>query len=58
MERGMNAQQYMLRDVTDWQPVIGRKFCGPQPVKMPSYGRVIALPQVGGLHHRYEHRVA
>jgi transposase InsO family protein len=31
---------------------------GRRPVQMPSCGRVIALPQVGGLHHRYERRVA
>ena len=31
---------------------------GTRPVQMPSSGRVMALPQVGGLHHRYERRVA
>jgi len=30
----------------------------PRPVQPPSLGRVIALPQVGGLHHRYERRAA
>ena len=30
----------------------------PRPVQPPSLGRVIALPQVGGLHHRYECRAA
>jgi transposase InsO family protein len=29
-----------------------------RPVQPPEAGRVIALPQVGGLHHRYERRAA
>ena len=28
----------------------------PRPVAPPTAGRVIATPQVGGLHHRYERR--
>ena len=30
----------------------------PRPVQPPSLGRVIAFPQVGGLHHRYERQAA
>jgi len=29
-----------------------------RPVHLPERGKVIAFPQVGGLHHRYERRVA
>lgn len=29
-----------------------------RPVQPPAMGRVIAVPQVGGLHHRYERRAA
>ena len=29
-----------------------------RPVAPPTAGRVIAIPQVGGLHHRYERRAA
>jgi len=29
-----------------------------RPVLSPGYGRVIALPRVGGLHHRYDRRAA
>jgi hypothetical protein len=29
----------------------------PRPVTPPSAGRIIAIPEVGGLHHRY-HRIA
>ena len=30
----------------------------PRPVEPPELGHVIALPQVGGLHHRYTRRAA
>jgi len=30
----------------------------PDPREVQSIGKVVALPQVGGLHHRYERRVA
>ena len=30
----------------------------PRSVQPPSFGRVIEIPQVGGLHHRHERRVA
>ena len=30
----------------------------PRPVVPLTAGRVIAIPQVGGLHHRYERRAA
>jgi len=29
-----------------------------RPIQPPSLGKVIELPQVGGLHHRYERRAA
>jgi putative transposase len=30
----------------------------PRPVQPPDRGRIVSLPQVGGLHHRYERRAA
>jgi hypothetical protein len=30
----------------------------PRPVQSMDVGRVVAIPQVGGLHHRYERRAA
>jgi len=30
----------------------------PRPIQTPDDGRIIAIPQVGGLHHRYERRAA
>jgi hypothetical protein len=29
-----------------------------RPAQPPEAGRVVAVPQVGGLHHRYERRAA
>ena len=31
---------------------------GPRRVQPPDAGRIVAIPQVGGLHHRYERRAA
>ena len=30
----------------------------PRPVQPATLGRVVSVPQVGGLHHRYERRAA
>jgi len=30
----------------------------PRPIQLPRIGRVVAIPQVGGLHHRYERLAA
>ena len=30
----------------------------PRPMATPADGRIVAIPQVGGLHHRYERRAA
>jgi transposase InsO family protein len=29
-----------------------------RPIQLPAMGRVVAVPQLGGLHHRYERRAA
>jgi hypothetical protein len=30
----------------------------PRPVMPPGNGAIVAIPEVGGLHHRYERRAA
>jgi transposase InsO family protein len=30
----------------------------PRPIQPPDAGRIIAIPEVGGFHHRYERRAA
>src|SRR5215469_6418600 len=37
---------------------LGKDAPEPRPVHPPELGRVVAIPQVGGLHHRYERRAA
>ena len=37
---------------------LGKDCPEPRPIQPPSAGTVVAFPQVGGLHHRYERRAA
>jgi putative transposase len=37
---------------------LGKDAPEPRAVQPPSIGRIVALPEVGGLHHRYERRAA
>jgi transposase InsO family protein len=37
---------------------LGKDSPEPRPIQPPELGQVVALPQVGGLHHRYERRAA
>jgi putative transposase len=37
---------------------LGKDAPDPRAVHPPELGRVLAIPQVGGLHHRYERRAA
>jgi putative transposase len=37
---------------------LGKDSPAPRAVEPPEQGRVIAIPQVGGLHHRYQRRAA
>jgi len=37
---------------------LGKDSPDPRPVQPPAIGPVVAVRQVGGLHHRYERRAA
>jgi len=37
---------------------LGKDAPESRPVQAPGDGTIVAIPQVGGLHHRYERRVA
>jgi len=37
---------------------LGKDSPQSRPISPPREGRVMAVPQVGGLHHRYERRAA
>jgi hypothetical protein len=33
---------------------LGKDTPSPRPVTPPSAGRIVAIPEVGGLHHRFD----
>jgi len=37
---------------------LGKDTPEPREIQVPEKGAVVAVPQVGGLHHRYERRAA
>ena len=37
---------------------LGKDAPTPRPVQPPEMGKVVALPVLGGLHHRYERQAA
>ena len=37
---------------------LGKEAPEPRRVQPPEEGKIVALPEVGGLHHRYERRAA
>jgi putative transposase len=37
---------------------LGKECPRPRPIQFPLAGNIIAFPEVGGLHHRYERRAA
>jgi transposase InsO family protein len=39
-------------------PSLAKDTPEPRPVRPPELGPVVAIPRVGGLHHRYERRAA
>jgi len=44
-------------DTTRPHQALGNNSPRPREVEPPARGRIVALPEVGGLHHRYQ-RVA
>jgi putative transposase len=37
---------------------LNKDYPYPRPIQPPSAGKVVAFPEIGGLHHRYEGRAA
>jgi putative transposase len=52
--RGVLAEYvaYYMRSRTHL--ALAKDSPAPRPVQLPSVGRIVATPQVGGLHHRYD----
>jgi hypothetical protein len=45
--------------ITDREHIyLGKDSPEPRAIQPPEMGSVAAVPQVGGLHHRYERRAA
>src|ERR1039458_2945082 len=47
---------YYHRSRTHWG--LNKDAPEPRPVQGPEEGKIVSLPQVGGLHHRYERLAA
>jgi hypothetical protein len=57
LHRGLRAYfSYYLRSRTHLS--LGKDAPVPRAVQPPRLGRVVELPEVGGLHHRYERLAA
>jgi len=37
---------------------LGKDCPEPRPIQPPGMGPIVAVPRIGGLHHRYERRAA
>ena len=55
---GSNARGTQAGRVTPFFLVVSKDAPEPRPVQKADAGRIVAIPQVGGLHHRYERRAA
>jgi hypothetical protein len=44
--------------LTAASPALNKDAPIPRPLAGPNDGRIVAIPQVGGLHHRYERQAA
>ena len=44
----------------EWRTHLGLNKDAPEPrqVQPPAQGKIVAFPEVGGLHHRYERKAA
>lgn len=57
----MGIREVLTAPHSPWQNAYVERFKDapiPRPVAPPRAGRVVAIPQVGGLHHRYERHAA
>ncbi len=59
LRQQLDLWQIVRRYVSDYhgartQLALGKDAPEPRCVQLPEEGRVIEVPEVGGLHHRYE----
>jgi len=58
MEVGAEYNKEQLHGKKYFAELLEKESPEPRKVHPPELGRVISIPQVGGLHHRYERRAA
>jgi len=57
-ELPMESLQPRIRTITDSPLSVDKDAPIPRPITPPGDGNIVAIPEVGGLHHRYERRAA
>lgn len=61
---GADGLRHVLKDYVEYYTrsrthlALEKDAPTPRPVAPPASGRIVAIPQVSGLHHRYERRAA
>ena len=58
MTRNMGMEEVLTAPRSPWQNPFVERSSGSTALGSGAQGRVVAIPQVGGLHHRYQRRVA
>jgi len=56
--RGVPSQYFQYHHTTRTHLSLSKDCPQPRRIQSPSVGKIVAFPEVGGLHHRYERRAA
>jgi putative transposase len=56
--RGVLSQYFQYRHTTRTHLSLNKDCRQPRRIQSPCVGKIVAFPEVGGLHHRYERRAA
>jgi hypothetical protein len=56
--RGVLSQYFQYHHTTRTHLSLNKDCPQPRRIQSPSVGKIVAFPEVGGLHHRYERRAA
>ena len=58
LKLGIEISQATVGRYMPWRLSLDKDCPEPRPIHLPTAGNIIAFPEVGGLHHRYERRAA